>query len=514
MSMFKRICVGYLVATLAFLAGCQTDTFQRIDKNADDTLARASSVVNKGDFQYVKHSSKWYVPKIKQTRINMPDWCFSPQQIGIFKDAPLKLVVEALTENLAVNIDYGQGVNENLSITTPKNRDVCDGLDKISLASGYSYEVNDTKITFKALEDRLVDVTFAPGQSKYFMGNEKDSSGRSSNNSASGNLVSVKSDVLNQSAAYKGVEASLDPWSNLLIVLNQMKSENGFIGPNEVASNVLLRDSPERVDSMEKYIKSLNRAVNRVISVELEMIELTTNEGDSNSFNLQNIVKSINNGKGSISFGTEFASQLFSDQNTPLLDIAYTKPTGAASESLLIQALKKHGKVTVTRKQRVITLNNQIVKLKDVINDTYLAQSKKDSTANVGATDELIPGSVQSGLDLYALAREYDGNIQLHLTANISNLMKMGEVISGKSKIQTPSVGERSFDTMALIPANMSLLLTGMSTSRDETDYSGTMDDKSGFWPFSDLFGYSRASKNQRTETIMLVTAGLVYKEN
>ncbi|MDI5862165.1 hypothetical protein, partial [Shewanella xiamenensis] len=79
----------------------------------------------------------------------------------------------------------------------------------------------------------------------------------------------------------------------------------------------------------------------------------------------------------------------------------------------------------------VVTLNNQIAKMKDVVNDTYLAQSKKDSTANVGATDELIPGSVDSGLGLYALAREFEGKIQIHLTANMSNLMSIGEVTSG-----------------------------------------------------------------------------------
>jgi type IVB pilus formation R64 PilN family outer membrane protein len=508
-----KITVACAVMSLVFLSGCQTDTYQRIDKNNQEAATRIASVGYPSEFQYVKHSSKWYVPKVKQARINMPDWCFSPQQVGVFKSTPMKLVIEALTENIAVNVQYGPNVNEMLEISIPNNRDVCDGLDKISLASGYSYEVNDAKITFKALEDRVVDVTFAPGQSKYFMGNEKDSQS-GSNDSGQGQLVSVKSDSLAQSSAFKGVEASLNPWENLLVVLNQMKSKNGFIGPNQVASNVLLRDTPERVDAMEKYIKNLNRAVNRVISIEIELIEVTTNEGDSNSLNVQNLIKSINGNKGAISLGTNLGSQFFSDSNSPLLDIAYTKPANGDSESLLIQALKKHGKVSVSRKQRLITLNNQIVKIKDVVNNTYLAQSKKDSTANVGATDELIPGSVQSGLDLYALAREYDGNIQFHLTANISNLTELGEVTSGTSKIQTPSVAEKEFDTMALIPANMSLLLTGMSTSRNETDYSGTVDDQSGLWPFSDLLGYSRASKNQKTETIILVTAGLVYKEN
>lgn len=514
MGIIKSTLVSCAVAAFVMIAGCQTNTFKSVDSGTKKITDKVESLENANEIKYVKHSKKWFVPKVKQSRINMPDWCFSPQQVGVFSNTPMEYIVAALTENLPVRVEYGAQVDKKMVLSVPSNRDVCDGLDKISLASGYSYEINDAKITFKALEDKVVEVTFAPGVSKYFMGNEKDAgTNSSSGNTGSQNTVAVKSDSLNQAASYKGIEAILNPWEDLVIALTQMKSPAGYIGPNYVASNVLLRDTPERVEAMERYIKTLNRAVNRVISVEVEVIEVTMNNGDENGLNLQNIVSSINNGKGAISFGTDFASNFFSDQSSTLLDIALTKPSVGESESILIKALKKHGKVTVAKKQRVITLNNQIVKMKDVINDTYLAQSKKDSTANVGATDELIPGTVESGIGLYALAREYEGKVQLHLTANMSNLMSIGEVTSGTSKIQTPSVTERQFDTMALIPANTTLLLTGMSTNRNETAYSGTLDDSSWFSPLSDLFGYSRASKNQRTETIMLVTAGVVYKE-
>ncbi|MDI5833288.1 type II secretion system protein GspD [Shewanella xiamenensis] len=515
MNLIKKISVCIVMASAVILSGCKTPTYQNVDSANKALSDRISDLDKANGFQYVKKSSKWYVPKVKQSRLNMPDWCFSPQQVGAFSSTPIEYIVKALTENLHIRIEYGPQVDRQMLLSIPSNRDVCDGLDKVSLASGYSYEINDAKITFKALEDRVVDVAFAPGVSKYYLGNDKDSGkSKTSSSGTTQNLVNVQSDTINEASSYKGTEAELNPWGDLISALNQMKSKDGNIFPNFVAANILLRDTPERVEAMERYITKLNRAVNRVISLEVEFIELTTNAGDENSFNLQNIVKSINNGKGSISFTSDFTSSLFPDQTSTLLDIAYTKPAVGESESALIRALKKHGKVTVGKRQRVVTLNNQIAKMKDVVNDTYLAQSKKDSTANVGATDELIPGSVDSGLGLYALAREFEGKIQIHLTANMSNLMSIGEVTSGTAKIQTPSVSQREFDTMALIPANTTLLLSGMANNRNETQYSGTVDDSTWLSPLTDLFGYSRASKNQRTETIMLVTAGLMYKES
>ncbi|QIR16536.1 hypothetical protein [Shewanella aestuarii] len=515
MNIINKVTMALTVSTMVLLSGCHSRGYTESVQETENLQVKVREQDNANDYQFVKHSGKWFVPKLKQSRKDMPDWCYSPQQLGVFKDAPINLILQELTKTIPVNVVYGNDVDSSKRITVALNRDVCDGLEKVSLASGYSYTINDSKITLKALEDKTVSVAFAPGVNKYFLGKEKNTGGSSSEQGAGGSsTVAVTSESLTNASGFKGVEAELDPWTNLVSVLAQMKSEKGFIGPNPVASNILLRDTPEHVNAMEKYILGLNRAVNRVLSIEFQVIEVTTTDGEENGLNVQNIIKQFDGGNKAVTFGTEFANNILTDTNSPLLDIAFTQPAEGQSESLLIKALAQHGQVSVSRGQRVITLNNQVVRLKEVVNDTYLAQSKKDSTANVGATDELIPGTVQSGLDMYALAREYDGFIQLHLSANISNLLSIGEVSSGESKIQTPSVGEREFDTMAFIPPNKSLLLTGLTTSRNETAYQGTLDDKSGFWPFTDLFGYTRGGKKSRTETIILVNASVVYKES
>tara|TARA_R110002033_G_scaffold135713_4_gene175332 strand:+ start:22170 stop:23723 length:1554 start_codon:yes stop_codon:yes gene_type:complete len=517
MSIFNKAAIAITVATIILVSGCQSRSFKETIAKTDALEVQVREQDNAHAYQFVKHSAKWFVPKVRRSRKDTPDWCYSPQQLGVFKDAPISLIMQELTRNIPVNVVYSNDVDSNKRITLADNRDVCDGLEKVRLASGYSYEINDSKITWKALEDKIVPVAFSPGVNKYFMGKEKSSSASANQQNLGGTqTVNATSDTLNSASGFKGIEAELDPWTNLVSVLAQMKSDKGFIGPNPVASNVLLRDTPEHVSAMEKYIIGLNRSVNRVLSVEFQVIEVTSNDGDENGLNIQNIIKQFDGGSKAISFGANFANNIMTENNSPLLDIAFTQPAAGESESLLIKALSQHGRVSVSRSQRVITLNNQVVRLKKVVHDTYLAQSKKDSTANVGATDELIAGSVQSGLDMYALAREYDGYIQLHLSANISNLISIGEVTSGdgNSKIQTPKVGESEFDTMAFIPPNKSLLLTGLSTSRNETSYTGTLDDKSWFSPFSDLFGYTRGGSQTRTQTIILVNASVVYKES
>lgn len=502
------------IAMLVFAAGCQTRTFKDASSKVDEMELKVREHDTSNDTQYVKRSSKWYVPKVTGRNKSLPDWCFSPQQLGVFVSTDLEVIMKKLIRHLPVNVIYGDGVDRKKEISVPNNRDVCDGLDKISLASGYSYEVDESRIYLNAFKDKVIDVAFMPGVDKYFIGKEKTQSSNQQQGAGETNTVTVTSDSITKSSAYKGITAELDPWGSLLSVLSQMKSSTGFIGPNRVASNVLLRDTPRRVDAMERYINELNRSVNKVIALEFQTIEVTYDDANENGINFQNIMAEINGGLGELNYGTKFASNIFAETQSPLLDIAFTKPTDGDSQSMLVQALQKHGRVSVTRNQRVITLNNQVVRLKEVMNDTYLAQTKKDSTANVGATDELIPGSVQSGIDMYAIAREFNGNIQFHLSTSISNLMKIGEVSSGDSKIQTPQVGEREFDTKALIPPNKALMITGLSTVRGETAYQGTLDDQSPVGQMSDLLGYMRSGKTSRTETITLVTASVVYKES
>ncbi len=513
----KQLGIAATVAMLAFVSGCQTRTFTEVSDQINGMELQVRQHDASNDMQYVKHSSRWYVPKVTDRSKALPDWCFSPQQLGVFVstdlDVVMKKLISHLPSNAAVNVIYGEGVDRKKQISVPNNRDVCDGLDKISLASGYSYDVDESRIYFNAFKDKVVPVAFMPGVDKYFIGKEKTQASNQQQGIGGTNTVTVTSDSLTKSSAFKGISAELDPWSSLLNVLSQMKSATGFIGPNIVASNILLRDTPRNVDAMEKYIEELNRNVNKVISLEFQTIEVTYDDANENGINFQNIMKEINGSLGELNYGTKFASNIFNDTQSPLLDIAFTKPAEGESQSMLVQALQKHGRVSVSRKQRVITLNNQVVRLKEVINDTYLAQTKKDSTANVGATDELIPGSVQSGIDLYAIAKEFEGNIQFHLATNVSNLMKIGEVQSGTAKIQTPSVGEREFDTRALIPPNKALMISGLSTVRGETAYQGTLDDQSPVGQLTDALGYMRSGKTSRTETITLVTASIVYKE-
>ncbi len=502
---------------MAILAGCVSQTYKDIDEDSKKLILKVDSAKAQASvIQFVKHSSKWYIPKIKQARVDMPEWCYKANDIGVYKKAPLRLIVKSLIDGLPVNVTYAPDVNKDLPITIASNRDVCDGLRKVSLASGYSFEVNDSQIRFKALEDRVVDVAFSPGISKYFMGSEKKQEGQGQGQGqgqqqGQGQITTQTSETLNKSSAYKGIEATLDPWNNLVATLRQMTSQKGFIGPNPVASNILLRDTPERVESMSRYIETLNRSVNRVIKIEMEIIEITRNDGDTEALDIKNIIESFNGSKGAITASAEFANSLFSDSNVPYLDFAITKPQDGQSESILVQALKRKGKVAVTKKQTAITLNNQIVRIKEVINDTYLAQSKKDATANVGVTDELIPGSVQSGLDMYALPREYNNMIQLHLSTAISNLLALGEVSSGNSKIQAPRLSEKEFDMIAILPPNTAVMLTGTSNVRTESSYSGTVDDRK-FW-LSELLGFNRSSSKEITETIILVSAHLIYKE-
>ena len=92
--MFRKVAMAVMVAVVIFTTGCQSRGFKEsvAESDALELQVRNADVAN--EYKFVKNSSKWYVPKVRHARKDTPDWCYSPQQLGVFKDAPIKLVMQ------------------------------------------------------------------------------------------------------------------------------------------------------------------------------------------------------------------------------------------------------------------------------------------------------------------------------------------------------------------------------------------------------------------------------------
>jgi type IVB pilus formation R64 PilN family outer membrane protein len=182
--------------------------------------------------------------------------------------------------------------------------------------------------------------------------------------------------------------------------------------------------------------------------------------------------------------------------------------TGAASQysgsQVAVQALATLGNVTQVFSRSAMSMNGQPAPIQVAQQTSYLAENSTTSTANVGSTSGLIPGTVTTGFTAMFLPRIDNGRVLLGMNMTISNLVSLDTITSGSESIQVPTVDSSTFQQSVSLKPGQTLLLTGYSQSGDNTTRNGVGS------PYMPLLGGGANASTTKQMIAIVITAKIL----
>jgi type IVB pilus formation R64 PilN family outer membrane protein len=503
--MYKSIKIAISVASLVMATGCSI--VERVsESNRDEiTVNAAKDIKDANKFMPKKKSltniifdNDFYIPEVEESDRGMPKWFFEEDDYQL-TGYTLHQFMDDLQNKHSINVTFEQQLAVDIMFSLRHKGTVGDALKKISQGIGYNFDITGDLVSWTKFEVKEFDISFVPGLSSFMIG-EKENANQSSENTQSTTIRTESS--IGESQEYANFEANdVGPWQDLINGIMMLKSEGGSFSVSESLSTITVKDFPENVDRISRFIKRANQKLTTNVSIEVKVIEFSNTDGALANINW-NLVKQSLDSSTVVEVGTNFASSLLSG-GSPML-LGWEKTTGQyAGSNVIVEALEEQGTVRTVMEPRVVGLNNQIAKIDVGGEEGYLASSGSTLTSNVGASSILTPGVVETGMKLYVLpsANLDSDSVVVRMSTKFAALDTLTTVSSGDSSIQTPSVSKRDFFLTFAARNGQTLLVTGLKNTRNE--YSSST-------PGSILLGGSKSGKDIYTETIMLITPRIV----
>ncbi len=444
-----------------------------------------------------------------------PAWMRRPV-ILIAQGMPLDQMSDRLLRKSDVNIRYDETVQPKKLINMHYSGTVKGALDTLASKTHYYYYVDNKILTWSAFETRTFDISFMPGFSSYMVG--RGQNGTAGFGNAYLGSGEVQSDVNDDQ--YSNLQAQLSVWEDLRNSLSKLVSPEGQFMISEATTTVTLRDHPDNVNAIATYIADLNKTLSQQVAIKIEVIDVNLNQEFELGINWNAIVNAIDS-RFTVSAPLATAANITTHSiiNGSSSAIA-SFVIGKGKHKTFIDALDLQGRVHVVTNPQVVTMNNQIASIR-ITNDTsYVKSVSTTSTADVGTTSSIIPGTITDGYTLYVLPKIQGDNVFMQISSTLSDLQSItkqdnipagvnpNDVLDNDNRrvsnqnssfvaIQTPTLSQKMFNQRTKVESGDTLIIAGYRRMRDATS-----DAK--------LFGVpwlgAKASRSQNIETLVLIT--------
>jgi len=284
-------------------------------------------------------------------------------------------------------------------------------------------------------------------------------------------------------------------------VQSMLTQKVGRLSASPSTGTITVTDTPEVLDRIQRYIDGENNAITKQVLLNVKVLSITLD--DSNQFGIDwNLIY-----KGD-TFGSGISGVpgVLSNGNSGSNNVSASILNGNfVDSSLLMDSLSQQGKVSVITSPSVTTLNMQPVPVQVATQTSYLARVESSSTANVGTSVTLTPGTITSGFNMNLLPFVMqDNKLLLQYSVNISELKSLKEVKSNDSdsgnKIQVPEVENRIFSQKVKLNSGQTLVLSGF-------EQKATQASRSGFGnAFNWLLGGGVSSSDKRNIIVIMIS--------
>lgn len=372
-------------------------------------------------------------------------------------------------------------------------------LDTVTARLGVYWKYVDGTIRFYFTDSRTFQVNAIPGDSSFTAtvasgatSTPAAGGGAAAGAGGGGGAVGVSANNTQNTA----VTSQLAVYASIEKAVAAMLSANGKVVASPATGTITVVDTPDRLDRIAAFIDGENQALSRQVVINVTVLAVTVSDAEEYGINWDLVYSNLRERYG-------IKNTVASSPNSVGFSagILNTAASRLAGTSLIIKALSEQGKVRRHTTASVVTLNNQPVPVQVAKQTSYLRSSHTTTTALVGTTTTLTPGTVTSGFNMSILPHVLaNGTVMLQFSTDISSLRGIRTVTSSGGAIETPEMDTRNFLQRVSMKSNETLIISGFEQADDNLDRQG-VGKVENF-----LFGGGYKAKSSREVIVILIT--------
>lgn len=400
------------------------------------------------------------------------------------------------------------GVNQNIfSVSYNGSREGF--LDAAAARYGVSWRYDAGKVEFYRYETKTFYINAVPGgiQSSSSMNSSSGASGSSSSSSGSSSGSTGGSSGGSGSGSITTTSTSdLDVWKAHETSINTISTTKN-VAVNPALSSVTVTDTPAALDAIEKYVNEINAHMSKQVVVNLRVLSVTLNDSHTYGINWSAVYSGLSDGL-TYRFLSGSPTPSGVSSMTAVLGTRGdgTTPRGSGTEAML-QALSTQGNVSTINSGTAITLNNQSAPIQVGRETNFVQSTATTTTANVGSTTTITPGTLNTGLLMRVLPNiQRDGKLMMQYDIDISSLLKMNTFTSGTSSVQVPDVEKTKFMQRVAMRSGETIVMSGFERTENATNNQGIGDARNLV-----TGGMATANKG-KSVIVILLTAHVIDK--
>ncbi|MEY2341444.1 secretin N-terminal domain-containing protein [Acidithiobacillus sp. IBUN Pt1247-S3] len=318
--------------------------------------------------------------------------------------------------------------------------------------------------------------------------------------SSQGNISTGTTDIINTS--------KVDVWKNLEKTAQTVAGGAAQVIADSSTGTVTVTGTPPEVEQVRAWVHGLDRQLERQVIISVHVYNVQVNNQQNYGLNLSGIFNSLGKQYGVSLQGVAPPVPTGNVSPMSLGANVLSSATGALSQTsgsqVAVQALATLGHVTQVFSRSAMSLNGEPAPIQVAQQTSYLAENSTTSTANVGSTSGLIPGTVTTGFTAMFLPRIDNGKVLLGMNMTISNLVALNTITSGSESIQVPTVDSSTFQQSVSLKPGQTLLLTGFSQTGGNTTRNGVGS------PYMPLLGGGADASTTKNVIAIVITARIL----
>jgi MSHA biogenesis protein MshL len=272
------------------------------------------------------------------------------------------------------------------------------------------------------------------------------------------------------------------------------KTENGFVSINKQAGLIIVKDFPEQLLKVAKYLEAVEGSTQRQVYIQAQILEVNLNDEYRFGIDWSTVtpIDIINDG-----LATNPATSLL--QGTSNLTYGISN----AKLNLVVEALQNQGSVSVLSSPKIPTLNNQRAVIKVGTENIFFVPEVTPATTTTASSTTFQPATVTVGIILDVLPQiNINGQVMMSINTSISE--RTGTAISPDGINRVPILNVREANNVVLSQNGQTIIIGGLMQDRKTTGTKGV--------PFLEdipIFGrlfQRELETNEKTELVILLT--------